>query len=143
MSKFRAFVKDNESWFLSDVRETEQSLAHVEASLKLPIPCDIKWLLREYGYGVASGIENMDEAIEKTIQAREFVELPDQYLVLYDHHDGGVILLDTIADDHSGNQRIINTAWQSIPEYIEQEMIYPSFLSYVQSLIKLDNNKNE
>ena len=137
MSKFQTFVKDIESWFLSDVRETEQSLAHVEASLKLPVPCDIKWLLMEYGYGEAIGIENKGETIEKTIQAREFVELPDQYLVLYDHHDGGVILLVTLADDHSGDQRIIDSAWQSIPEYMEQEIIYPSFFSFVKSLIEV------
>lgn len=116
MSEFREFVKENEIWFRGRLPETDDSLDRVERELGVTLPEDIRWLLKEYGYWHGTGISNIEESVDDTKLAREHVHLPTNYVVLYDHQDGGVILLDVVADINTGKNRIINSAWESIPE---------------------------
>lgn len=135
MSKFQEFVKKNEVWFRGRFPETDASLDRVESELGLKIPSDIRWLLKEYGYWHGTGISNIEESIEETRLARAHVQLPDKYIVLYDHHDGGVILLDTETDEITGNNRVIDSAWESIPDNLEQETIYTDLIEYAKNVI--------
>jgi hypothetical protein len=68
--------------------------------------------------------------------AREHVSLPNNFVVLYDHHDGGVILLDTIKK--SGKYRVISAGWEFVPDEIENEIIYSDFEEYTKSVIEAE-----
>lgn len=137
MSEFREFVKENEIWFRGRLPETDDSLDRVERELGVTLPEDIRWLLKEYGYWHGTGISNIEESVDDTKLAREHVYLPLNYVVLYDHQDGGVILLDVVSDKNTGKNRIINSAWESIPEKMEEEIIYPSITAYTKSVIEI------
>lgn len=136
MSEFRDFVKENEKWFRGRHPETDASLNEVERELAVNLPEDIRWLLKTYGYWHGTGICNIEEAIEDTKLAREHVQLPINYVVLYDHHDGGVILLDVNPDEKTGTNRVIDTGWESIPDRLEEEIVYPSFKAYTERVIQ-------
>ncbi|MFG1491361.1 hypothetical protein ABMA58_19075, partial [Oceanospirillum sp. HFRX-1_2] len=61
-------------------------------------------------------------------------------MVLYDHQDGGVILLDVTPDNKTGENRVIDTSWESIPEDMESETIYPSFTAYTKKVIESESD---
>lgn len=136
MSNFRNFVKENEVWFRGKLPETDETLMNVESKLGVKLPEDIKWLLKEYGYWHGTGISNIEESVEDTLMAREHVNLPNNFVVLYDHHDGGVILLDTIKK--SGKYRVISAGWEFVPDEIENEIIYSDFEEYTKSVIEAE-----
>ena len=140
MSEFREFVKENEKWFRGRLPETEDSLDKVERELGIKLPHDVRWLLKEYGYWHGTGICNIEESVDDTKRAREHVRLPTNYVVLYDHQDGGVILLDVTPDNKTGENRVIDTAWESIPENMESEIIYPSFTAYTKKVIESESD---
>lgn len=68
------------------------------------------------------------------------MSLPQNYLVVYDYQDGGVMLLDTIASDSTGEFKIYNSAWESIPDDLGKEIIYPNLVDYVKSMIETHSN---
>ncbi|MDZ7619147.1 MAG: hypothetical protein U1E05_19270 [Patescibacteria group bacterium] len=98
-------------------------------------PSPVRWLLRDYGYWHATGISSLDETVSNTQAAREHLNLPAQFVVLYDCQDGGVILLDTIADAQTGQNKVYNSGWESVPDQIEDEIVYDSYLDYVRELL--------
>lgn len=140
MSEFREFVKENEKWFRGKCPETDVSLDIVESELSISLPDDVRWLLKEYGYWHGTGICNIEESIGDTKLAREHVQLPVNFVVLYDHHDGGVILLDVEKDLSTRDHRVIDSAWESIPESLEDETIYPSLMAYTKRVIETEAN---
>lgn len=137
MSKFQEFVVQNSKWFKGRHTETDASLDHVEKELDLKLPQDIRWLLCEYGYWHGTGISNIEESIEDTKQAREHLQLPSNYIVLYDHQDGGVVLLDT--ESKNGTNRVIDTAWESVPNNLEKEIIYSDLVTYIKRVIEVES----
>ena len=136
MGSFQNFVKENEIWFRGRLPETDETLMNVESKLGVKLPEDIKWLLKDYGYWHGTGISNIEESIDDTLMAREHVNLPNNFVVLYDHQDGGVILLDT--NKLSGKYRVISAGWESIPDQIENEIIFSDFEEYTKSVIETE-----
>ena len=53
------------------------------------------------------GVSSLPEAVTNTLAAREHWNLPDRFVVLDDHQDGGVILLDTCTDLQTGQNKIL------------------------------------
>lgn len=140
MSRFQKFVRENEKWFRGRHPETDLSLNHVETELQLSIPVDLRWVLKEYGYWHATGVSDIEESILDTKAAREHLKLPHQYLVLYDHQDGGVVLLDTNSGSETNENRVIDSSWESVPDDIENEIIYPGLVEYAERLIEQYSN---
>ena len=139
MNKLREFVNANEKWFRGRLPETDASLDKVEEELSIKIPTEIRWLLKEYGYWHGTGISNIEESIIDTKEARKHVGLPAKFLVLYDHQDGGVVLLDTIANPITGEFQVYDTAWESIPDNLENEIIYSNYVEYVKRVIEVES----
>lgn len=137
MNAFRQFVETNARWFRGRLPESEATLDAAEATLGVSIPQDVRSLLRDYGYWHATGISSLDETVANTLAARQHLDLPARYIVLYDHHDGGVILLDTIADDETGQHKVYNSGWEYVPDEIETDIVYDSFLEYIQHILEL------
>ncbi len=135
MNAFRQFVEDNIRWFRGHLPDSDHALDAAEQSLAIRLPDDIRWLLREYGYWHATGISSIDETIADTQAARDHLNLPEQFIVLYNHHDGGVILLDTIADPQTGNNKVYNVGWEFVPDQIAEDIVYDSYLDYVRDLL--------
>lgn len=135
MSAFRQFVETNSRWFRGPLPESDATLDSAEATLAVSIPPDIRWLLRHYGYWHATGISSLDETVANTLAAREHLDLPARYIVLYDHHDGGVVLLDTIADPETGQNKVYNSGWEYVPDEMETDIVYASFLEYVRYVL--------
>jgi hypothetical protein len=135
MSELRQFVNANERWFRGHLPESDASLDLAEAQLAISIPQDIRWLLRDFGYWHATGISSLDETIENTIAAREHLKLPHRYIVLYDHQDGGVILLDTQPNQETGQNKVYDSSWESVPDELEHEIVYDSYLHYVKKVL--------
>jgi len=135
MKAFRQFVETNVRWLRGHSPESDATLDAAEESLGVSLPHDVRWLLRDYGYWHATGISSLDETVSNTQAARDHLNLPARFVVLYDHHDGGVILLDTTADSESGQNRVYNSGWESVPDEIENEIVYDSYLDYVRDVL--------
>lgn len=135
MNDFRQFVEANAQWFRGHLAESDATLDAAEESLGIPLPEEVRWLLRDYGYWHATGISSLDETVSNTQAAREHLDLPGRFIVLYDHQDGGVILLDTVPDSVTGQNKIYNSSWNSVPEEIENEILYDSYLDYVRDVL--------
>ena len=77
------------------------------------------------------------ETIEDTKGAREHLRLPHHFIVLYNHQDGGGILLDTENDQQSNERKVYNIGWESVPDSIADEIVFPSYFAYVQDQLRL------
>ncbi len=135
MNTFRQFVEANARWFRGHLPESDATLDAAEESLGVSLPQDVRWLLRDYGYWHATGISSLDETVSNTQAAREHLNLPARFVVLYDHQDGGAILLDTIADSKTGQNKVYNSGWESVPDEIENEIVYDCYLDYVRDVL--------
>jgi hypothetical protein len=91
--------------------------------------------LREFGYWHATGIASLDESVKNTLAARERAGLPDRYLVLYDHQDAGVVLIDTELDVVEVGPPVYHLGWEEIPERIAEGASFPNFLAYVRDVL--------
>ncbi len=136
MVRLRQFVQDNVRWFRGHAPETEKSLDDAERILGVQLPADIRWLLSTHGYWHATGISSLDETITKTEAAREHLNLPERFVVLYDHQDGGAIILDTDAESQTDENKVYNVAWGSVPDHIHDEIVYDSYVDYVRDVLE-------
>lgn len=112
LNAFRRFVADNNVWFAGRFPETPSSISTAEESLGVRLPAEVAWLLTTHRYWHATGICSLTDTVTDTLTARDSLELPHNLVVLYDHHDGGVVLLDTTtwADIHVHS--IYITGWE-------------------------------
>ncbi len=69
------------------------------------------------------GVSLLQEAVTNTLAAREHWSLPDRFVVLDDHQDGGVILRDTCTDLQTGQNKVYNSAWEFVPDGIETDLV--------------------
>lgn len=136
MNPFRQFVEANARWFRGHLPESDATLDAAEETLGILLPQDVRWLLCEYGYWHGTGISSLKEIVSNTQAARVHLNLPVRFVVLYDHHDGGVILLDTTVHSESGRNKLYNSGWESVPDEIENEIVYDSYLDYVQEVLE-------
>jgi hypothetical protein len=58
------------------------------------------------------------------------LSLPRSWVVLYDHGDGGVYLLNTL-DSHE----VVELSWHGVPDDLHGDTVYESLLAYSQHLI--------
>ena len=139
---FKQFVAENIDWFRGRLPESADSLARYEAHLGRCFPQSIKWLLTTHGYWHGTGIANLEEAVQLTLDCRDSIELPHRYVVLNDHGDGGVIVLDTDAETSAGEMRIHNVEAEELHGLdgrdIPLDIVYESFGEYVADVLKTE-----
>ncbi|MAS94027.1 MAG: hypothetical protein CMO55_12600 [Verrucomicrobiales bacterium] len=133
MTPYQQFVLENERWFRGRFRESDESIAGAESTLGVTFPLDLKWVLMTYGYWHATGVSALEDTIEKTLAARTHVALPHSWIVLYDHDDGGVFLLNT-----SGEEEVVGLSWGDVPENLFGDVVFRSLLLYSQHLIEVE-----
>ncbi|MEQ8211116.1 MAG: SMI1/KNR4 family protein [Lacipirellulaceae bacterium] len=114
--------------------ETNASLDAAERELGLKLPTCVRWLLRDYGYWHATGIESLEDSVKNTIAGRKHVSLPQQYLVLYDHQDGGVVVVDS--DDWRVGPPVFHLGWEDVEEGLHTEPEFASYLAYVKYVLE-------
>lgn len=139
MNRLRQFVEENATWFRGCGHESAASLDAAERSLGVRLPDDIRWLLTTYGYWHATGISSLNETVADTLAARKHLNLPKHFIVLYDHQDGGVVLLDTAADGE-GNNKVYNVGWDAVPDRLEADSYYRSYLEYIMAVVESERD---
>jgi hypothetical protein len=127
--QFKRFVSENENWFKGVHPETEEDLVTFEQQLGFPLPKSMKWLLSNYGYSTACGIENLEGSVEQTIECRESIKLPHNILLINDWGDGGLVFF--VADDSTDTDyEIIWSDTADIYNLIEGKQLHPGVNRY-------------
>ncbi|EMI54117.1 Cell wall assembly and cell proliferation coordinating protein, KNR4-like domain protein [Rhodopirellula sallentina SM41] len=136
---FRRFVESNIDWFRGRLPESEASLAAYESSLGSRFPTSIKWLLSTHGYWHATGIPNLRESVTLTLELRRSIALPNNFVVLADHGDGGVIVLDsslpTVGDEFTIHDVDAAALHELDSQPFIPDIVYDSFGRYVESVL--------
>lgn len=96
LSQFQLFVASRPHDFAGVHTYTAADFARFESQLGSPLPDSLRWLLGNHGYSQASGVDNLDEAVNQTIVCRSSISLPRNWLLLNDWGDGGIVLLDLL-----------------------------------------------
>jgi hypothetical protein len=135
MSPYQEYALTNERWFRGRFPESEESIAQAESALGVTLPSDLKWVLKTFGYWHATGVCSLEDTIEKTLAARTHLGLPHPWVVLYDHDDGGVFLMDT-----SGSEEVVALSWNDVPDNLYGDTVFPSLLAYSQHLIEVEGD---
>jgi len=91
LNEFKIFVTENRKWFHGVNPETEEQLSSYEEQLGFMLPKSLKWLLSCYGYTRSCGVDNLKESIQKTIELRKSIKLPNDIVILNDWGDAGLI----------------------------------------------------
>lgn len=132
--QFQAFVAANSDWFRGRLPETDASLARIEQTLGVALPPSLKWLLTKYGYWHATGVSNLDDTVKDTLLARQALGLPSTFVVLENHQDGGVVLIDTSEVTSSGEHPLYWMPTEDLgdPPRLEGNTRFESFGHYVQ-----------
>ncbi len=121
--------------FSRNLPESDASLDSAEAQLGVSLPPDIRWVLRDFGYWHATGISSLDETIEKHHRCSRARESSSSLYRAIRHQDGGVILLDTEPNPRTGQFNVYDSGWDSIPDELEREIVYDSYLDYVKEVL--------
>jgi len=135
--EFRTFVKSHEDWFRGRLPETELSLAEAERSLGVVLPESLRWLLKDYGYWHGTGVSNLEDTVKDTLAARETLGLPMNFVVLENHDDGGLILIDTNDQSSPGEPALYWVGYEdlgAIPQLAGNHR-YGSYGDYVADLL--------
>ena len=130
MSPLETFVSKNLRWFSGRGHETTETISKAELQLGVNFPPELKWILCEHGYWHATGISSLEETIADTLSAREHLDMPSKFIVLYNHQDGGGIIMDT-----EDSNTIYNIEWVSFPRAIESAIVCSSYLEYVTEVL--------
>jgi hypothetical protein len=99
-------LKNNADWFRGEKSETTAALAAAEKALGCTLPPSLKWLLVEWGYSEACGVDDIAGTVQDTLRFRQKMKLPDRYILLNDWHDTGVVFFDATAVDSEGEYKI-------------------------------------
>jgi hypothetical protein len=117
--EFEAFVKSNEEWFRGRLAETELSLTEAERSLGVALPQSLRWLLKEYGYWHGTAVSNLEDTVKDTLAAREHLGLPANFVVLENHEDGGLIIINTSEQSCRGEPALYWVGYEDLGEVPE------------------------
>lgn len=143
--QFRDFIAANIDWFRGRLSETDSSLERVEEILGVTLPVSLKWLLKLHGYWHGTGVSNLADTVKDTLAARSHLGLPNNYVVLENFDDGGLILIDTgdsasnddapvywIGMEDLGNPPHLegNTKWNSFGDYVKSRL--PSVQEFIE-----------
>ena len=92
--EFQSFVASHSEKFVGVHPHPATDLDDFERKLGHALPESLRWLLSTRGYSECSGIDNLTEAVAQTIECRGSIGLPNNWLLLNDWGDGGIVLLD-------------------------------------------------
>ena len=93
LQDFQRFTVNNLRWLQGVCPEELEDLLTYEQKLGFPLPPSLKWLLSEYGYSMACGVENLEESVELTLDCRRKISLPKDILLINDWNDGGLVFM--------------------------------------------------
>ncbi|WDQ19138.1 SMI1/KNR4 family protein [Rhodopirellula sp. P2] len=137
---FRQFVESNIDWFRGRLPETDATFTGYESALGCRFPASIRWLLTTHGYWHATGIPNLDESVTLTLQLRQSIALPNDFVILADHGDGGVIVLDssslTMGDEFTIHDVDAATLHGLDVKPFPPDIVYDSFGQYAKSVLE-------
>ena len=137
---FRHFVESNIDWFRGRLPEIDASLAAYESDLGCRFPTSIKWLLSTHGYWHATGIPNLGESVTLTLELRHSIALPSNLVVLANHGDGGVVVLDsslpTVGDELTIHDVDAAALHGLDAQPFTPDIVYDSFGRYVESVLE-------
>jgi hypothetical protein len=88
---FQQFARAHESRLRGVHPESTDALAKYERELGFPLPPSMKWLLSEYGYTMATGVDNLKESVELTLRCRRDIQLPNHVFLVNDWNDSGLV----------------------------------------------------
>ena len=139
IEEFKLFVSKNEKWFEGVNPETEEQLSNYEKQLGFLLPESLKWLLSSHGYSSSCGIDNLKESIQKTLELRENIKLPNNILVINDWGDAGLVFSIENEIIWANTADIYNLIeGQPLPKEADHFENYPSWV-----LERLEDEKEE
>lgn len=133
MITIQKLAAENRKYTSGSLKESDASLKGVETSLQIKLPEDVRWYLKECGYGECHAISNIQSTVSDTLRFRQAVSLPNRFVVIEDRNDAGAILLDT--DSSSGSVLWVDT--NALPRIASNQLsqsdhdIFPNFVSWV------------
>jgi len=137
--EFKIFVAENKKWFEGVNPETEEELSNYEQQLGFLLPESLKWLLSSHGYSSSCGIDNLEESIQKTLELRESIKLPNNILVINDWGDAGIVFSIENEIIWASTADIYNLIeGQALPKEVDRFENYPSWV-----LERLENEQEE
>ena len=141
---FRQFVESNIDWFRGRLPETDATLAAYESDLGWRFPASIKWLLSTHGYWHATGIPNLCESVTLTLELRQSIALPSNFVLLADRGDGGVVVLDsslpTVGDEFTIHDVDAASLHGLDSRPFTPDITYDSFGRYVESVLETERS---
>ncbi len=138
IDQFQDFVAANIDWFHGRLPETDSSLQQAEKVLGVKLPRTLKWLLTQHGYWHGTGVSNLNDTINDTLDARRLVALPNHFVVLENFQDAGVILIDTSEVTPNGEAPLYWVGLEDVGNLprLETNSRYDSFGDYVKDRLK-------
>ena len=94
LDEFQSHVAAHSQVYRGGHPHSAEEFEAFEEILGSSVPMSIRWLLGTHGYSDATGIDNLSESIENTIRCRKSLGLPNEWLLLNDWNDAGVVLLN-------------------------------------------------
>ena len=102
LQEFQFYTRQNLHFLKGVFPETLQSLMSYEDKLGFSLPRSMKWLLSEYGYSMACGVESLEDSVAITLDCRRTISLPENILIINDWNDGGLVFM--IVDQSPQNE---------------------------------------
>lgn len=94
LAEFQSFVASHPTKFAGVQLHAAAGFDEFERKLGHALPDSLRWLLGTHGYSECSGVESLPEAVRQTLACRSSIALPDNWLLLNDWGDAGIVLLD-------------------------------------------------
>lgn len=94
LREFQIFVASRSEMFQGVHPHLTSDFNQFEQELKRSLPISLRWLLGTQGYSDFCGVDNLEEAVKRTLACRTSMSLPLNWLLLNDWGDGGIVLLD-------------------------------------------------
>lgn len=138
MSSLKDFTFAQEKYCFGHRKESEESLAWVEAELQVSLPEEFKWFLQVCGYGECQAVSNLAASVPDTKRFREAVGMPKRYVVLDDRNDSGAVLLD--AESQAG--AVVWVDAHALPKIekgalaVAEHDYFPDFASWVKFCVE-------
>jgi hypothetical protein len=94
LGEFQAFVASHPQQCAGVHPHSNADFDGFEQRLGRSLPESLRWLLCQHGYSDGCGIDNLSESVAQSLDCRNSIALPPNWLLLNDWGDGGIVLLD-------------------------------------------------
>lgn len=124
--------------FVNAVQEPSAAVERLKSTLGVTLPADFEWFVVSLGSGATAAFAGTRRAIEDTLRFRAAVSLPQQYVVLDDRNDAGVVLLDTRSMDGAVLWVDMHSACKLAqgPLPASEHDVYPTFEAWLRWCIE-------